>query len=109
MGKKKFLTYEAQLSELGIKLEEYRKLITKLNNGRVENLGYDYIPLVNEIGYIQATNRYKWKGLPNNITSDLIESMLYYKGCVCMYYRGGTFYVLPFVNSGDINIYGRFT
>lgn len=109
MGKKKFLTYEQQLADLGIKLEEYRKLITKLNNGRVENLGYDYIPLVNEIGYIQATNRYKWKGLPDNITSDLIESMLYYKGCVCMYMRGGTMYVLPFVNSGEINIYGRFT
>lgn len=109
MGKKKYLTYEAQLSELGIQIERYRKIIENINNGRVENLGYDYSNLVTNIGYVQATNRYKWKNLPDNLTSDLIESMLYYKGAICMYFRGGTMYALPFVNSGDLNVYGRFT
>lgn len=109
MGKKKFLTYEAQLAEQGILIERYRKIIENLNNGRVENLGYDYTNLVSNIGFVQATNRYKWKNLPDNLTSDLIESMLYYKGAICMYIRGGTMYALPFVNSEDLNVYGRFT
>ena len=109
MGKKKYLTYEAQLAEQGIMIERYRKIIENINNGRIENLGYDYTSLVNNIGFVQATNRYKWKNLPDNLTSELIESMLYYKGAICLYYRGGTMYALPFVNSGDLNVYGRFT
>lgn len=111
MGKrKKILTYEAQLEELGIQLEKYKMLYAKLNGERVENLGFNYVPLIDNIGFVQATNRYKWKNLPNNLTSDLIESMLYMKGCLCMYYRGGTLNILPFVSdSNSLSIYGRFT
>lgn len=109
MKKRKLLTYEAQLEELGVQLQRYKDLIQAFNNGRVENLGFNYVPLVENIGYIQATNRYKWYGLPPNLTSELIESMLYFKGAICLYFRGGTMYALPFVNSGDLSVYGRFT
>lgn len=111
MGKrKKILTYEAQLEEIGIQLEKYKQLYAKLNGERVENLGFNYVPLIENIGFVQATNRYVWKNLPKNLTSDLIESMLYTKGCLCMYYRGGTLNVLPFVSdSNSLSIYGKFT
>ena len=107
--KRKILTYEAQLEELGIQLQKYKDLINAFNNGRVENLGYDYKPVMENIGYIQATSRYRWKNLPPNLTSELIESILYFKGKACMYMRYGEMHVLPFVNVGDLNEYGRFT
>lgn len=107
--KKKLLTYEAQLEELGIQLQRWKDLYAKLNGERVENLGFNYVPAIENIGFVQATNRYKWKNLPSNLTSDLIESMLYYKGAICLYMRGGTMYALPFVNSGSLSVYGRFT
>ena len=108
--RKKILTYEAQLEEIGIQLEKYKQLYAKLNGERVENLGFNYTPLIDNIGFVQATNRYVWKNLPKNLTSDLIESMLYTKGCLCMYYRGGTLNVLPFVSdSNSLSIYGKFT
>lgn len=110
MGKKrKLLTYEAQLEELGIQLQRYKNLYNKLNGERVENLGFNYVPTIENIGFVQATNRYRWKNLPKELTSDLIESMLYFKGAICLYMRGGTMYALPFVNSEDLSIYGRFT
>ena len=96
--KKKLLTYEEQLAELGIQLQRWKDLYNKLNGERVENLGYNYVPAIENIGFVQATNRYKWKNLPSNLTSDLIESMLYFKGAICLYMRGGTMYSLPFVN-----------
>ena len=108
-GRNKILTYEAQLRELGIELEKYKILYAKLNGERVENLGYNYVPLIDNIGFVQATNRYKWKNLPPNLTSDLIESMLYFKGAICLYVRGGTMYALPFVKDGNLSVYGRFT
>lgn len=107
--KRKILTYEAQLAEIGIQLEKYKILYAKLNGEHVENLGFNYVPLIDNIGFVQATNRYKWKNLPSNLTSDLIESMLYFKGAICLYMRGGTMYALPFVNDGDLSVYGRFT
>lgn len=106
--KRKLLTYEEQLRQFGIMLEQYKMLGDSFNYNKVENLGFDYENLIHSIGYNQSCNRYKWVGLPENITSELIESILYMKGSAAMYIRGGTMYVLPFVNDGDLNDYGQF-
>ena len=107
--KRKLLTYEEQLQQFGIMLEQYKLLGNEtFNKNNVENLGYDYANFVKAINYNQCCNRYKWKGLPDNITGQLIESILFTKGCACMYVRGGTMYVLPFENDGELSDYGQF-
>lgn len=106
--KRKLLTYEEQLQQFGIMLEQYKVLGESFNKNNVENLGFDYNNLIHAIDYNQACTRYIWKGLPENINGQLIESILYMKGCACMYVRGGTLYVLPFANDGDLNDYGQF-
>ena len=106
--KRKLLTYEEQLAQFGIMLEQYKLLGESFNHNNVENLGYDYTNTVHSIAYNQACNRYKWKNLPDNLSSELIESILYMKGCAVMYMRGGTMHILPFVNDGTLNDYGQF-
>ena len=107
--KRKLLTYEAQLQQFGIMIEQYKMLgDEKFNYNNVENLGFDYENFVNSITYTQSCNRYKWKGLPENLNGQLIESILYCKACAAMYIRGGTMYVMPFVNDGDLSDYGQF-
>ena len=107
--KRKLLTYEEQLAQFGIMLEQYKILGSEtFNKNNVENLGYDYANLMKSLNYNQCCNRYKWKGLPENLSGQLIESILFTKGCATMYVRGGTMYVLPFVNDGDLNDYGQF-
>lgn len=107
--KRKLLTYEEQLSQFGIMLEQYKLLGNEtFNRNNVENLGYDYQNLCKSLSYNQCLNRYKWKNLPENLNSPLIESMLFVKGALAMYIRGGSMYVLPFVNDGDLSDYGQF-
>ena len=107
--KRKLLTYEEQLSQFGIMLEQYKLLGNEsFNRNNVENLGFDYKNLCKSLSYNQCLNRYKWKNLPENLNSPLIESMLFVKGALAMYIRGGTMYVLPFTNDGDLSDYGQF-
>lgn len=57
-----------------------------------------------------AVNRYKWYNLPNGLTGQLLERMLYYKGQVMFFYMptDDTFYCLPYALDGTIDVYGRF-
>ncbi len=48
----------------------------------------------------------KWENLPNGLTSWLINRMLYFRGSLVGFKRGGKIYILPYVIKGDINIYG---
>lgn len=106
--KRKLLTYEEQLAQFGIMLEQYKLLGESFNRNNVENLGFDYSNLCKSLSYNQCVNRYVWKKLPLNLNSPLIESILFVKGCAAMYIRGGTMYVLPFVNDGDLSDYSQF-
>lgn len=56
-----------------------------------------------------AVNRFTWSNLPNGLTGELIERILYYKG-QCIFFRmesDGNYYVLPYALSGNIDCYGR--
>ena len=57
-----------------------------------------------------AVNRYVWYNLPNNITSQELERMLYYKGQLCFFYMKelDQFFFMPYALDGTIDFYGRF-
>lgn len=57
-----------------------------------------------------AVNRYKWKDLPANITSQELERMVYYKGQLCLFYDEvlDEFYFMPYTLNGKIDYYGRY-
>jgi len=91
------LTSESQLRDSGI---------TELGNSFIELNKAKYRQMLEEQDFIETTSRYKWENLPSEIDGWIIENMLYYKGSLCMYFQGGTLKVLPYANSGNINIYG---
>ena len=62
----------------------------------------------------QAINRYKWYNLPNNITSQELERMLYYRGQLAFVYLPETdeLLFLPYTLASDnpyaLDWYGRY-
>lgn len=63
-----------------------------------------------------AVNRYTWYNLPNGLTGQMVERMLYYKGQLAFFYLESTnkFYILPYAlcapkNETGLDVYGRFT
>lgn len=57
-----------------------------------------------------AVGRYRWYNLPNGLTGELIERVLYYKGTGCFFYVESKkqFYFLPYVLNGGIDVYGQY-
>lgn len=57
-----------------------------------------------------AVNRYVWTNLPNNITSQELERLLYFKGQLCFFYMKDLdeFYFMPYALDGTIDFYGRY-
>ena len=58
-----------------------------------------------------AVNRYKWFNLPEGLSQELIERILYYKGQGMFFYMpaNNKFYFLPYTLTGKgIDVYGRY-
>ena len=58
-----------------------------------------------------AVNRYKWFNLPEGLSQELIERILYYKGQGMFFYMptNDKFYFLPYTLAGKgIDVYGRY-
>lgn len=55
-------------------------------------------------------NSFKWYNLPPEISGNLIERILYYRGEGMLFYIPETkrFYFLPYTLNGSIDVYGRF-
>ncbi|MCQ2053092.1 MAG: hypothetical protein MJZ03_04070 [archaeon] len=56
-----------------------------------------------------AINRFEWSGLPEGLSADLIERILYYRG-QGIFFRmraDDRYYFLPYALCGTIDIYGR--
>lgn len=66
----------------------------------------DYIAVVGDMDFQQATGRYVWEDLPEGMTSHLIETMLYCRGSLAGFFDGGKLKILPYANQGSINEYG---
>lgn len=56
----------------------------------------------------QFKQRFKWHNLPDGLTSELMEEILYYKGQGMFFEIDDTFYFLPYALSGSLSIYGQF-
>lgn len=57
-----------------------------------------------------AIRRFNWYNLPNGLTGELIERILYYQGQAAFFYLEATdeFYFLPYALAGGIDVYGRY-
>lgn len=100
MSKKKILTYENQLNELGIKYNRLMQLLSKDYPTAIER---NYIDMINDTNYQQFVSRYKWEGLPDYIPSFMPERLLYYRGSFCVFFKGGKLKMLPYVIEGKLN------
>ena len=58
-----------------------------------------------------ALNRYTWYNLPDGLTGQMIERMLYYRGQLMFFYIPtlDKYYMLPYTLEGDLDVYGRYT
>ena len=80
--------------------------------GNINPIGYykpeknKYIELWTAYDLQQVCSRFKWKNLPNGLTSWNLERMLYYRGSLCGFYFNSKLYILPYTVSGGINLYG---
>lgn len=57
-----------------------------------------------------AVNRYVWRNLPCDLTSQELERLLYYRGQLAFFYFEDldAFYFMPYALDGTIDFYGRF-
>ena len=57
-----------------------------------------------------AVNRYRWYNLPPELSGNLIERILYYRGQAMLFYipEMEKFYFLPYTLCGNLDIYGRY-
>ena len=58
----------------------------------------------------RAVNKYKWYNLPEGISSQELERLLYYKYSLCFFYFNelDQFFFMPYALDGTIDFYGRF-
>lgn len=58
----------------------------------------------------QAVNRFEWKNLPLNLTSQELERLVYYRGQLAFFKMKDLdeYYIMPYALDGDLDFYGRF-
>jgi hypothetical protein len=54
----------------------------------------------------EYVSRFLWDGIPIGLNSNILETMLYYKGQLAFFKVANQYYILPFVYTGQINHYG---
>ena len=84
--------------------------IRVVNDADQVNLKNDLKRYLRIIDEQDAVNRYVWTNLPNNITSQELERMIYYKGQLCFFYNETLeqFFFMPYALDGTIDFYGRY-
>lgn len=67
--------------------------------------------LLNVVDRQDAINRFTWYNLPDGITGQMIENLLYYRGQGMFFYmkENDRFYFLPYALDGEIDVYTRYT
>lgn len=77
------------------------------------NIGFkeNNLKLLRIIDEQDAVNRFTWYNLPNGLSGNLIERILYYRGQGMFFYleTQDQFFFLPYALDGTIDVYGRFT
>ena len=89
-----------------VELKPKRKTYNELSYYSKDS--YKYFDIFQNFDFQQRTALYKWseENLPNGITGEMIERMLYWHGSICAFMFLGKIYMLPWVLSGELNIYG---
>lgn len=89
--------------------EKNGKVVGSVRTSSIPSVQY-MEDLLSEIDRQDFINRGTWYNLPDGISSELLERMLYYNGQLMLFYLPETekFYILPYTLDGDINIYGRY-
>lgn len=74
-------------------------------------LPFEIADFIRNIDKQDALNRYKWFNLPDGLTGEMIERVLYYRGQGALVFDSieEKFYFLPYCLDGNIDVYGRFT
>lgn len=82
----------------------------KATSGDPDHLVSDIKRILRIMDGQTAYNRYTWVNVPEGLTGELIERVLYYKGQAAFFYMEALnkFYFLPYALNGTIDVYGRF-
>lgn len=65
-----------------------------------------YIDIWTNYDMNQYCSMLVWKGLPKNLTSEMLNRMLYFRGSLAAFKVGGEAYILPYAEKGSLNVYG---
>lgn len=77
--------------------------------GNPVTLKEDIKRLISVVDRQDAITRFKWDNLPDGLTGEIIERVLYYKGQGILFKMSDDrFYFLPYSLAGSIDVYGRF-
>lgn len=104
--KKKLLTHERMLEQQGVQLNNILKILKKDYSSLSQTKIRDFKNFWRDVDFQQFISRYKWEGLPSYIPQNLIETMLYFRGTLCGFFKDGVLYFLPYAFSGGLNVYG---
>lgn len=83
----------------------------KMETGSGANLKESIKKQLRIIDEQDAVNRYVWRNLPCNITSQELERIIYYRGNIILWYceELDEFYFMPYALDGGIDFYGRYS
>lgn len=83
----------------------------KLGNKRKESCKPEIKKILRIIDEQNAIRRFNWINLPDGLTTELMERILYYRGQAMFFYMPSDekFYFLPYALDGTIDVYGRYT
>ena len=83
-------------------------LPNKITGNQPCNLKVDIKKQLRILDEQNAVNRFTWYNLPDGLTSQLVERILYYRGQAAFFKMGENFYFLPYALDGTIDVYGRY-
>lgn len=83
----------------------------KMGSCRKESCKTDIKKILRIIDEQNAVRRFNWINLPDGLSTELVERILYYKGQGMFFYMPSDekFYFLPYALDGTIDVYGRYT
>lgn len=92
--------------DVGIK----KKIVDAYSSTVVKDLKSNIKAQLRIIDEQDAVNRYIWEGLPEDLTSQELERLIYYKGQLALFKikELDKWYIMPYALDGGIDFYGRF-
>ena len=100
MNKYKQLYISSQLAMQGL-IHSNNALQRELNYIRTQGNRYETMLIANDMA--MSANRFIWKNLPINLTSQQLESLFYQYGALCFYGENNKLKISRFVTTGALN------